>query len=68
MFPISNGPHIKGVVTSKKVTSAIVDNLFSSNFILGHYQVVVRLPAGVWQLEFWLPSTEEKAVEFELKM
>jgi hypothetical protein len=24
--------------------------------------------AGVWQLEFWLPSTEQKAAEFEAKM
>lgn len=23
---------------------------------------------GVWQLEFWLPSTEQKAAEFEAKM
>ena len=24
--------------------------------------------AGVWQLEFWLPSTEQKAADFEAKM
>jgi len=24
--------------------------------------------AGVWQLEFWLPSTEQRAAEFEAKM
>ena len=24
--------------------------------------------AGVWQFEFWLPSTEQKAADFEAKM